>query len=145
MITRMENVGIVVEDLQGAIEFFTQLGLELEGQATVDQGWAARVCGFDEVRCDIAMLRTPDGNGQVELMRYHTPTAVRTGPVNVPANTVGLHRVLFAVDDIEGVVAGLRSRGVELLGELTRIEDSYLFCYVRGPEGIIVAFAEKLG
>lgn len=145
MITRMENVGIVVEDLQGAIEFFTQLGLELEGQATVDQDWAARVCGFDEVRCDIAMLRTPDGNGQVELMRYHTPTAVRTGPVNVPANTVGLHRVLFAVDDIEGVVAGLRSCGVELLGELTRIEDSYLFCYVRGPEGIIVAFAEKLG
>lgn len=145
MITRMENVGIVVEDLQGAIEFFVQLEPELEGQATVDQDWAARVCGFDEVRCDIAMLRTPDGNGQVELMRYHTPTAVRTGPVNVPANTVGLHRVLFAVDDIEGVVAGLRARGVGLLGELTRIEDSYLFCYVRGPEGIIVAFAEKLG
>jgi catechol 2,3-dioxygenase-like lactoylglutathione lyase family enzyme len=145
MITRMENVGIVVEDLQGAIEFFTELGLELEGQATVDQDWAARVCGFDEVRCDIAMLRTPDGNGHVELMSYRTPTAVRTGPVNAPANTLGLHRVLFAVDDIEGVVEGLRSRGVELLGELTRIEDSYLFCYVRGPEGIIVAFAEKLG
>jgi catechol 2,3-dioxygenase-like lactoylglutathione lyase family enzyme len=144
MITRMENVGIVVEDLPGVVEFFTQLGLELEGQATVDQDWAARVCGFDEVRCDIAMLRTRDGNGRVELMRYHTPTAIR-GTVNAPANTLGLHRVLFAVEDIEGVVAALRSRGVELLGELTRIEDSYLFCYVRGPEGIIVAFAEKLG
>jgi catechol 2,3-dioxygenase-like lactoylglutathione lyase family enzyme len=145
MITRMENVGIVVEDLAGVIEFFTRLGLELEGRATVDQDWAARVCGFDEVRCDIAMLRTPDGNGRVELMRYHTPTAIRTDLASAPANTLGLHRVLFAVDDIEGVVAGLRSRGVELLGELTRIEDSYLFCYVRGPEGIIVAFAEKLG
>jgi catechol 2,3-dioxygenase-like lactoylglutathione lyase family enzyme len=145
MITRMENVGIVVEDLQATVEFFTELGLELEGRATVDQDWAARVCGFDEVRCDIAMLRTPDGNGRVELMSYRAPTAIRTGPVNAPANTLGLHRVLFAVEDIEGVVAGLRSRGVDLLGELTRIEDSYLFCYVRGPEGIIVAFAEKLG
>jgi catechol 2,3-dioxygenase-like lactoylglutathione lyase family enzyme len=145
MITRMDNVGIVVEDLPAAIEFFTELGLEVEGQGTVDQDWAARICGFDEVRCDIAMLRTPDGSGRVELMSYHTPTAIRSEPVNAPVNTLGLHRVLFAVEDIEGVVAGLRSRGVELLGELTPVEGGYLFCYVRGPEGIVVAFAEKLG
>jgi catechol 2,3-dioxygenase-like lactoylglutathione lyase family enzyme len=145
MITRMENVGIVVEDLPAAIEFFTELGLEVEGQGTVDQDWAARICGFDEVLCDIAMLRTPDGDGRVELMSYHTPTAIRTEPVNAPVNTLGLHRVLFAVEDIEGVVAGLRSRGVELLGELTPVEGGYLFCYVRGPEGIVVAFAEKRG
>ncbi len=145
MITRMENVGIVVEDLPAAINFFARLGLELEGEVTVDQDWAARISGFDEVRLDVAMMRTPDGNGRVELMSYDTPTAIRTEPVNAPANALGLRRVLFAVEDIEDVVAGLRARGVELVGELTPVEDSYLFCYVRGPEGIIVALAEKLG
>ncbi|WP_275006316.1 VOC family protein [Promicromonospora iranensis] len=141
----MENVGIVVEDLPAAINFFARLGLELEGEVTVDQDWAARISGFDEVRLDVAMMRTPDGNGRVELMSYDTPTAIRTEPVNAPANALGLRRVLFAVEDIEDVVAGLRARGVELVGELTPVEDSYLFCYVRGPEGIIVALAEKLG
>jgi catechol 2,3-dioxygenase-like lactoylglutathione lyase family enzyme len=145
MITRMENVGIVVEDLPAAINFFARLGLELEGEVTVDQDWAARISGFDEVRLDVAMMRTPDGNGRVELMSYDTPTAIRTEPANAPANALGLRRVLFAVEDIEDVVARLRARGVELVGELTPIEDSYLFCYVRGPEGIIVALAEKLG
>jgi catechol 2,3-dioxygenase-like lactoylglutathione lyase family enzyme len=118
--------------------------MELEGEATIEESWAARISGLDEVRCDIAMMRTPDGHGRLELAKYHTPAAVRTGPANVPPNALGMGRVLFAVDDINAMVTGLRARGVELVGELTRIDDSYLFCYVRGPEGIIVALAERL-
>lgn len=144
-VTRFENMGIVVEDLKGAIAFFTELGLDVQGETRVDQSWAARISGFDEVSCDIVVMRTPDGRPCIELMTYQAPAAIRTEPVDTPANALGFRRVLFAVEDIEGMVARLAERGFGLVGELSRIEDSYLFCYVRGPEGIIVGLAERLG
>jgi catechol 2,3-dioxygenase-like lactoylglutathione lyase family enzyme len=144
-IQRMDNVGIVVDDLEAAIAFFTALGMELEGKAPIEGLWADRTVGLDGVRSDIAMMRTPDGHGQLELTKYHTPAAVSAGPENPPPNTLGLHRVMFAVDDIDATVAGLRARGAELLGEVAQYEDSYRLCYVRGPQGIIVALAEQLG
>jgi catechol 2,3-dioxygenase-like lactoylglutathione lyase family enzyme len=143
-IQRMENIGIVVDDLDAVTAFFVELGLELEGRTEVEESWAARVVGLDEVEVDVAMVRTPDGHGRLELMKYHKPTAVRPEPGNAPANTLGIRRILFAVENIEGIVADLRARGFELMGELTRVEGGYLFCYVRGPEGIIVALAEQL-
>jgi catechol 2,3-dioxygenase-like lactoylglutathione lyase family enzyme len=143
-IQRMDNVAIVVDDLEAAIAFFVELGMELEGKAQIEGLWADRTVGLDGVRSDIAMMRTPDGHGRLELTKYHTPAAVRTEPENPPPNTLGLHRVMFAVDDIDDVVARLRAHGAELLGELAQYEDSYRLCYVRGPEGIIVALAEQL-
>ena len=143
MIERMENVGIVVDDLAAATAFFVELGMELEGEAPVEGRWADRVVGLDDVRVDVAMVRTPDGHGRLELMKFHTPTAVSAEP-NAPANTLGIRRIMFAVEDIDAVVAGLRARGAELVGELVQYEDSYRLCYVRGPEGIIVALAEQL-
>ena len=144
MIQRMDNVGIVVDDLAGAIAFFVELGLELEGEATVEGPLVDRVVGLEGVRSDIAMLRTPDGHGRVELSKFHTPAAVSTEP-NAPVNRLGMGRIMFAVDDIDAVVAGLRARGSELVGEVVQYEDSYRLCYVRGPEGILVALAEQLG
>ena len=144
MIKRMDNVGIVVDDLEAAIAFFVELGMELEGKAQIEGLWADRTVGLDGVRSDIAMMRTPDGHSKLELAKYHTPAAVSAEPGNPPPNTLGLHRVMFAVDDIEDVVARLRTHGAELLGELAQYEDSYRLCYVRGPEGIIVALAEQL-
>ena len=143
-IQRMDNVGIVVDDLEAAIAFFVELGMELEGKAEIEGLWADRTVGLDGVRSDIAMMRTPDGHGRLELTKYHTPTAVSAEPENPPPNTLGLHRVMFAVDDIDATVAGLRAHGAELLGELAQYEDIYRLCYVRGPEGIIVALAEQL-
>ena len=143
MIERMDNVGIVVDDLAAATEFFVELGLELDGEGTVEGRWVDRVVGLDGVRVDIAMVRTPDGHGRLELMKFHTPMAVSAEP-NAPANTLGIRRIMFAVDDIDAVVAGLRARGTELVGEVAQYEDSYRLCYVRGPEGIIVALAEQL-
>jgi catechol 2,3-dioxygenase-like lactoylglutathione lyase family enzyme len=143
-IQRMDNVGIVVDDLEAAIAFFVELGMELEGTAQIEGLWADRTVGLDGVRSDIAMLRTPDGHGRLELAKYHTPAPVSTEPENPPPNTLGLHRVMFAVDDIDDVVARLRAHGAELLGELAQYEDSYRLCYVRGTEGIIVALAEQL-
>lgn len=143
-IQRMDNVGIVFDDLDAAIAFFVELGMELEGRATMDGPTADRTVGLDGVRCDIAMLRTPDGHGRLELAKYRTPAAI-VGPHNPPHNTVGMHRVMFAVDDIEDVVARLRTHGAELVGELAQYEDSYRLCYVRGPEGVIVGLAEQLG
>jgi len=143
MIERMDNVGIVVDDLAAATEFFVELGLELDGEGTVEGRWVDRVVGLDGVRVDIAMVRTPDGHGRLELMKFHTPMAVSAEP-NAPANTLGIRRIMFAVDDIDAVVAGLRARGTELVGEVEQYEDSYRLCYVRGPEGIIVALAEQL-
>lgn len=143
-ILRMDNVGIVVEDLAAAIAFFAELGLELEGEAPVEGPWADRVVGLDDVRVDIAMMRTPDGHSRVELTKFHSPAAVNAEPRAAPANTVGIRRIMFAVDDIEDAVARLRSRG-ELVGEVAQYEESYLLCYVRGPEGIIVGLAEELG
>jgi catechol 2,3-dioxygenase-like lactoylglutathione lyase family enzyme len=143
-IQRMDNVGIVVDDLEAAIAFFGELGMELEGTAQIEGRWADRTVGLDGVRSDIAMMRTPDGHSRLELAKYHTPAAVSAEPENPPPNTLGLHRVMFAVDDIEDVVARLRTHGAELLGELAQYEDSYRLCYVRGPEGIIIALAEQL-
>jgi catechol 2,3-dioxygenase-like lactoylglutathione lyase family enzyme len=142
-IQRLDNVGIVVEDLEAAIDFFVELGLELEGEAAVEGRWADSVVGLDGVRADIAMVRTPDGHGRLELSKFHTPAAIGGEP-NAPANTLGTHRVMFAVDDIDEVVARLQARGSELVGEIARYEDSYRLCYVRGPEGIIVGLAEQL-
>jgi catechol 2,3-dioxygenase-like lactoylglutathione lyase family enzyme len=142
-IQRMDHVGVVVDDLEAAIAFFVELGLELEGEAAVEGRWVDRVAGLDGVRVDIAMMGTPDGHGRIELTKFHTPTAVSAEP-NAPANTLGLRSIMFAVDDIEDVVARLRAHGAELVGELEQYEDSYRLCYVRGPEGIIVALAEQL-
>jgi catechol 2,3-dioxygenase-like lactoylglutathione lyase family enzyme len=139
----MDNVGIVVDDLDAAVAFFLELGLQLEGEAVVEGPWVDRVVGLDEVRVDIAMVRTPDGHGRLELTKFHTPAAVNTGQ-NAPANTLGIRRIMFAVDDIEDVLARLQAHGAELVGELAQYEDIYRLCYVRGPEGIIVALAEQI-
>jgi catechol 2,3-dioxygenase-like lactoylglutathione lyase family enzyme len=143
-IQRMDNVGIVVEDLDAAVAFFTELGMDLQGKAEIEGVWADRTVGLDGVRSEIAMMRTPDGHGRLELARYHAPAATGAEPENPPPNTVGLHRVMFAVDDIDDTVARLRAHGAELLGEVAQYENSYRLCYVRGPEGIIVGLAEQL-
>jgi catechol 2,3-dioxygenase-like lactoylglutathione lyase family enzyme len=143
-ILRMDNVGIVVDDLKAAIAFFLELGMELEAEMPVEGRWVDRVVGLDHVRNDIAMLRTPDSHGRLELMKFHTPTAVSAEPKYAPANTLGIRRIMFAVDDIEDTLARLRAHGAELIGELEQYEDSYRLCYVRGPEGIIVALAEPI-
>jgi catechol 2,3-dioxygenase-like lactoylglutathione lyase family enzyme len=141
---RMDNVGIVVEDLKAAIAFFVELGLELEGEMTVEGQWVDRVVGLDGVRNDIAMMRTPDGHSRLELMKFQKPTAISTEP-NTSVNTVGIRRIMFAVTDIDDAVARLQKRGAELVGEVAQYEDMYRLCYLRGPEGIIVALAEQLG
>jgi catechol 2,3-dioxygenase-like lactoylglutathione lyase family enzyme len=143
-IQRMEHVGVVVDDLAAAIEFFVELGLKLQGEGTVEGGWVDRVVGLDSVRAEIAMLQTPDGDGRLELTKFHTPPT-RGGNRHAPANTPGMRHVAFAVEDIDIVVAGLRARGAEFVGELERYKDRYLLCYVRGPEGIIVELAEQIG
>jgi catechol 2,3-dioxygenase-like lactoylglutathione lyase family enzyme len=143
-IQRMDNVGIVVDDLEAATAFFVELGLELEGEAPVEGRWVDRIVGLDDVRVDIAMVRTPDGHGRLELTKFHTPKAVSAEPANAPANTLGIRRIMFAVDDIEDVLARLQAHGAELVGEVEQYEDSYRLCYVRGPEGIIVALAEQI-
>jgi catechol 2,3-dioxygenase-like lactoylglutathione lyase family enzyme len=143
-IQRLENVGIVVEDLAAATEFFVDLGLEVVGEGPVEGDWVDRVVGLDGVRVDIAMLQTPECHGRLELMRFHAPPA-RSGDPYAPPNTLGIRRIAFGVDDIDATVAGLRARGTELLGDVVRYEDSYRLCYVRGPEGMIVMLAEQLG
>ncbi len=143
-IQRMDNVLIVVEDLEAPKAFFTELGMELEGETTVEGSWVDRVVGLNDVRSDIAMMRTPDGHSRVELTKFHTPPAVRAEPENAPANTLGIRRIMFAVDDIDDVVARLRSHGAELVGEIAQYEDIYRLCYLRGPEGIIIGLAEQL-
>lgn len=142
---RMDNVLIVVGDLDAAIAFFVELGMELEGRTTVEGSWVDRIVGLNGVRSEIAMMRTPDGHGRLELDKFHAPPAVGPEPRDVPLNTLGIRRIMFAVDDIEDVVARLKAKGAELMGEVTQIEDpSYLMCYVRGPEGIIVGLAQQL-
>ncbi|MCL6670142.1 MULTISPECIES: VOC family protein [Streptomyces] len=143
-IQRMDNVGIVVEDLDAAVAFFVELGMELEGRAQVEGPFADQCTGLEGVRCDIAMLRTPDGHSRLELARYRSPAALGVEPRDRPHNVLGTHRVMFAVDGIEDTVARLRPHGAELLGRIARFEDSYLLCYVQGPEGIIVGLAEQL-
>ena len=140
----MDNVGIVVDDLDAAVGFFTELGMELEGRMLIEADWAGTVVGLDDMRSEIAMMRIPDVPGRLELTKYHTPEAVISEPEIAPANTLGLHRVMFAVDDIEDTLGRLRPHGAELVGKVTRFEDSFLLCYLRGPSGIIVALAEQL-
>ena len=145
MTLRMDNVLIVVEDLEAAKAFFAELGMELEGETTVEGRWVDRVVALDDVRADIAMMRSPDGQGgRVELSKFHTPPAIRAEPENAPANTLGIRRIMFAVDDIDDVVARLRNHGAELLDEIAQYEDIYRLCFVRGPEGIIIGLAERL-
>lgn len=143
-IQRMDHVGIVVDDLADAVAFFIELGLELHGEAPVEGDWVDRVVGLEGVRAQIAMLRTPDGHGRLELTKFHTPST-DGGHQRAPANASGIRHVAFAVDDIDGVLARLRARGAELVGELRRYRDIYRLCYVRGPEGIIVELAEQIG
>ena len=143
-IQRMDNVLIVVDDLEAAKAFFAELGMELEGETTVEGSWAARVVGLTDVRADIAMMRTPDGHGRLELAKFHTPPAVRAEPQSAPANALGIRRIMFAVDDIDDVVARLRSHGAELVGEIAQYEDIYRLCFLRGPADIIIGLAEQL-
>jgi catechol 2,3-dioxygenase-like lactoylglutathione lyase family enzyme len=143
-IERMDHVGVVVDDLAAATAFFVELGLELHGEASVEGGWVDRVVGLDGIRAEIAMLETPDGHGRLELSKFHAP-AGPGGDRHAPANTPGIRHVSFAVDDIDASLAGLRARGAQLVGEVERYKDSYRLCYVRGPEGIIVELAERIG
>ena len=143
-IERMDNVLIVVDDLEAAKAFFSELGMELEGETPVAGRSVDRVVGLDDVRADIAMMRTPDGHGRVELTKFHTPPAIRGEPEMAPANTLGIRRIMFAVDDVDDLVDRLRSHGAELVGEIAQYEDSYRLCFVRGPEGIIIGLAEQL-
>ncbi|MBJ7601809.1 MAG: VOC family protein [Candidatus Dormibacteraeota bacterium] len=143
-IRRMDHVSVVVDDIEAAIAFFVELGMELEGRAPIEGPWVDRVNGLDGVRVDIAMMRTPDGHGRLELTKFHTPTAVNAEPENALGNTFGLRSVMFVVDDIDATVAALRAHGAELVGEVAQYQDSYRLCYVRGPQGIIVALAEQL-
>ena len=143
-VLRMDHVGIVVDDLAAAVAFFAELGLELEGEATVAGRSVDRVVGLEGVRSDVAMMRTPDGRGRLELIKYNTPSG-RDGDPRAPANTPGIRHVTFAIDDIDTAVAGVRARGGELVGEVERYADRYRLCYVRGPEGIIIELAEQIG
>ena len=140
----MDNVLIVVDDLEAAIAFFTELGLELEGKATVEGPSVDRLVGLAGVRSDIATMRTPDGNGRIELDKFHTPAAVGAELEDAPVNALGIRRIMFAVDDIDDVLARLQPRGGALIGEVVQYEDSYRLCYVRGPEGIMVGLAEAI-
>jgi catechol 2,3-dioxygenase-like lactoylglutathione lyase family enzyme len=140
----MEHVGIVVDDLSAAIEFFVVLGLVLEREVPVEGRWVDRVVGLNGVRADIAIMHTPDDIGQLELTKFHSPSSHGDNQ-QAPANTPGIRHLAFAVEDIDGVVAALRARGAELVGEVAQYEDSYRLCYVRGPEGMIIELAEKIG
>jgi catechol 2,3-dioxygenase-like lactoylglutathione lyase family enzyme len=143
-IQQMHHVSVVVDDLEAAMGFFVELGMELEGEAPIEGRWVDRVNALEGVHVDIAMMRTPDGHGRLELTKFHAPALVSAEPANAPPNTLGLRSVMFEVDDIEDVVARLRRHGAELIGEVAQYEDIYLLCYVRGPAGIIVALAERL-
>ena len=141
---RMDNVGIVVDDLPATIEFFRELGLELEGQATIEGEWAGRVTGLPNQRVEIAMMRTPDGHSRLEISRFLTPPAVADHR-NAPVNALGYLRVMFTVDDIDETLARLRKHGAELVSsEVVQYEDSYRLCYIRGPEGLLIGLAEEL-
>lgn len=141
----MDNVAIVVDDLDAAVAFFTELGMELEGRAQIEGLYADRTVGLDGVRSDIAMMRTPDGHSKLELTKYHAPARSEEESRNPAPNTLGLHRVMFAVDDIDDTIARLRAHGAELLGEVAQYESFYRLCNLRGPAGIIVALAERIG
>ena len=140
---RMDNIGIVVEDLEGAIDFFRELGLELEGRAMIEGEWAGRITGLGDQRVEIAMMRTPDGHGRIELSRFFAPPVVADHR-HAPVNALGYLRAMFTVDDIDDTLERLRARGAELVGEVVRYQDSYRLCYIRGPEGLLLGLAEEL-
>jgi catechol 2,3-dioxygenase-like lactoylglutathione lyase family enzyme len=142
-VKRMDNVGIVVDDLAAAIDFFRELGLDLEGQATIEGEWAGRVTGLGNQRVEIAMMRTPDGHGRLELSRFLTPLAVADHR-NAPVNAFGYLRVMFTVDDIDETLERLRRRGAQLVGEVVQYENAYRLCYIRGPEGLLIGLAQEL-
>ncbi|MBN9740047.1 VOC family protein [Amycolatopsis sp. A1MSW2902] len=144
-VKRMDNVLIVVEDLDAVIAFFVELGLELENKGPLDWRGAERVVGLKDIRQDVAMLRVPDGPGRVELAKFHQPKAIAPEPWRAPANTLGIRRMMFAVDDLEDTLARLRAHGAELVDEVVQYEDIFLLCYVRGPENIVVGLAQELG
>lgn len=144
MALRLDNVGIVVEDLDAAIEFFTELGLELEGRGPVEGEWAGRVTGLADQRVEIAMMRTPDGHGRLELARYIEPPVVADHR-DAPVNALGYLRAMFAVDDIDGTLERLLGRGAQLVGDVVQYESAYRLCYIRGPEGILIGLAQQLG
>src|SRR4051795_7083504 len=143
-IQRMDHVSVVVSDLEDAIAFFVELGMELEGEAPIEGPSVDRLNGLDGVRVNIAMMRTPDGHSRLELTKFLSPAAISSEPANALGNTLGLRSIMFTIDDIDATVAGLRARGAELVGEVVQYEDIYRLCYVRGPAGIIVALAEQL-
>lgn len=142
-ITRMDNVGIVVESLDTAIAFFTALGMTLEGRATIEGEWAGRVTGLGLQQVEIAMLVTPDGQSRLELSRFLTPSVIADHR-NAPVNALGYLRVMFAVDDLDAVLARLRTHGAQLVGDVVQYEDFYRLCYIRGPEGLLIGLAEQL-
>jgi catechol 2,3-dioxygenase-like lactoylglutathione lyase family enzyme len=144
-IQRMDNVAVNVDDLEAAVAFFTDLGMELEGRAEIEGTVPDRMLGLDGVHTSIAMLHTPDGHGKLELTQYRTPAAVTVGPPDPPPHTLGLHRVMFAVDDLDDTLARLRRHGAELIGAVVEYENVYRLCDLRGPSGIIVAVAERIG
>jgi catechol 2,3-dioxygenase-like lactoylglutathione lyase family enzyme len=144
MLKRMDNIGITVNDLKPVIAFFVELGLELEGETTVEGNSVDRLIGLDGVRCDMAMMRTPDGHSRLELSKFQTPPAT-AGEPNRPVNTLGVGRIMFAVDDIDDVLARLQTHGATLVGEVVQYENVYRLCYVRGPEGILIALAQEIG
>lgn len=143
-IKRMDNVGIVVEHLEETIDFFRELGLELEGRALIEGEWAGRITGLGDQRVEIAMMRTPDGHGRIELSHFLTPPVVADHR-NAPVNALGYLRAMFAVDDIDGTLERLRARGAHLVGEVVQYKDTYRLCYIRGPEGILIGLAQELG
>src|SRR6267143_5544697 len=141
---RMDNVGIVVESLDEAIAFFAELGLKLEGRATVEGEWAGRVTGLGSQRVEIVMMVTPDGHSRLEISRFLTPPVVADHR-NAPVNALGYLRVMFTVENIDDTLARLVKRGAELVGEVVQYEDTYRLCYIRGPEGILIGLAQELG
>ena len=143
-VMRMDNILIVVDDLEAVIAFFTELGLELVGKANVEGPSVDRLIGLDGVRATLVTMQTPDGHGRIELDKFHAPPAVRAGPQDAPVNALGIRRIMFAVNDIDDVLARLRTHGAELVGEVTQYEDSDRLCYIRGPEGIMIALAQEL-
>ncbi len=143
-VKRMDNVGIVVDDLEGAIDFFRELGLTFEGRATIEGEWAGRVTGLGDQCVEIAMMRTPDGHSRLELSRFLSPPVIADHR-NAPVNALGYLRVMFAVDDIDDTLDKLRKRGATLVGEVVRFQDTYRLCYIRGPEGLLIGLAQELG
>ncbi|WP_447756405.1 VOC family protein [Sphingopyxis fribergensis] len=143
-VKRMDNMGIVVEDLDATVDFFVELGLELEGRATIEGEWAGRVTGLGDQHVEVAMMRTPDGNSRLELSRFVRPPVVADHR-NAPVNALGYLRAMFAVDDIDGTLERLRAHGAELVGEVVDYQDVYRLCYIRGPEGLLIGLAQELG